>query len=123
MKNKDYYAIIGRSSLSYLRSIKRNVPFKSVSYTEFCMADLIISNDFEIIKDRYDNRYFLNDANDAESLIKNRCLYFGISYNPPNINNLSKINNHLCACGKECKPTDNGECYDCWNKKHLARFL
>lgn len=23
-----------------------------------------------------------------------------------------------CACGKECKPTDNGECYDCWNKKH-----
>lgn len=28
-----------------------------------------------------------------------------------------------CACGKECKPTDNDECYDCWNKKHQLKFL
>jgi len=28
-----------------------------------------------------------------------------------------------CSCGKICKPADNGECYDCWNKKHLIKFL
>ena len=33
-----------------------------------------------------------------------------------------KTNANICSCGKQCKPSDNGECYDCWNKKHCTSY-
>ncbi len=35
----------------------------------------------------------------------------------------SATDNLVCDCGKSIKPTDDGVCYDCWNKKHIAKFF
>lgn len=36
--------------------------------------------------------------------------------------NLASHKSNVCGCGKPVKPSDDGECYDCWNKKHQAMF-
>lgn len=83
---------------------------------------------YRLDKDRFDFVRGLNiltvskeiylDRDNAEKLIKNYCEHYNITYNIPAEQSLDQV----CSCGKECKPTDEGECYDCWNKKHMEKF-
>lgn len=122
MSKKKYYAVVGADD-----GICRNFNQPNLNHHYYYLIIEDAGSSLFVTK----NKFAAANAapiyiSEAEMYIKLCCSNIGIEYVPPIDQFLPKIENkttNICSCGKECKPSDNGECYDCWNRKHCAKFM
>ena len=121
MSKKKYYAVVGADD-----GICRNFNQPNLNHNYYHLIIEDAGSYLFVTK----NKFAAANADpistsEAEMHIKLCCSHIGIEYVSPNELAIrdAQDKNNICSCGKECKPSDNGECYDCWNRKHCAKFM